>query len=40
MPFRKSLLVAAQGREYRTRKGSEKPPARMLAGGAAKIFRG
>lgn len=40
MPFRKSLLAAVQRRECRGRKASEKPPARVLAGCAAKIFRG
>lgn len=40
LPFRKSTLAAAWGREYRGRKASEEPPARVLAGGAAELFRG
>lgn len=40
MPFRKCPSAAAQGRECRGRNVSEKPPARMLAGGAGEIFRG
>lgn len=40
LPFRKSPLAAARGRECRGRKASEEPPASVLAGGATDIFRG
>lgn len=39
MPFRKIPLAVARGSECKGRKVSEEPPARVLAGGAAVLFR-
>lgn len=39
LPFIESMAVE-WGREWRARKASEERPARMLAGGAAEIFKG
>lgn len=39
MAFRKSPLAVSWEREWRGRKASEELPARVLAGGAAEIFR-
>lgn len=39
LPFGKISLAAVQERECRGRKASEEPLARVLAGGAAEIFR-